>query len=40
MRVTKFDLTPFGKLKSGEVGNDEWSFEASITSRSQVGSGG
>ena len=36
VKVTSLKLTPFKKVKPGEVGEDVWTFEASITSRSQV----
>jgi len=39
VRVTRFIMTPFDKIKPGDIGSDEWSFEAAITSRSQVGAG-
>jgi len=36
VRVTSLKLLPFKKLKAGEIGDDVWTFEAAITSRSQV----
>ena len=36
VRVTSVKLLPFKKLKAGEIGDDVWTFEAAITSRSQV----
>jgi hypothetical protein len=36
VKVTSLKLTPFKKIKPGEVGEDVWTFEAAITSRSQV----
>ena len=36
VKVTRFKLTPHKKLKPGDVGNDQWTFEATITSRMQI----
>ena len=36
VKVTSLRITPFGKLKAGEIGNDEWVFETDITTRSKV----
>ncbi|HED66633.1 MAG TPA: hypothetical protein ENJ09_13885 [Planctomycetes bacterium] len=40
VKVTSIKITPAEKnRRPGEIGSDEWTFEASITSRSQVSSG-
>jgi len=36
LKVTQLQLDPFKALKPGEIGNDEWKFEAMVTARSQV----
>ena len=36
VKVTSIKLTPFKKIKPGEVGEDVWTFECAITSRSQI----
>lgn len=33
VRVTSLKLTPSSKLKPGEIGDDNWTFEAAITTR-------
>ena len=38
VKVTSLDLRPADNLKPGEIGDDRWTFEASITSRSQTSS--
>ncbi len=40
VKVTRFKLTPFKKVNPGEVGQDQWTFEITITSRSQVAPAG
>ena len=35
VKVTSFTLTPMGKVKAGEIGPDEWKFEAELTSRTR-----
>ena len=37
VKVTNLKLTPFESIKPGEIGADQWQFEASITSRTQKG---
>jgi len=39
VKVTRFKLTPFKKVNPGEVGSGQWTFEATITSRSRVAPG-
>ncbi len=36
VKVTSLKITPFGKIKPGEVGDDFWTFEAAITVRTRV----
>ena len=36
VKVTSLKLTPFKKIKQGEIGDDVWTFDAAITSRSKV----
>ena len=36
VKVTDLKITPAERLKPGELGNDEWTFEATITSREAV----
>ncbi len=36
LKVTHIKLDPFQNLKPGQVGNDQWKFEATVTARSQV----
>ncbi len=38
LKVTDIQMTPADKIRPGEVGNDQWTFEASVTARAQVGS--
>ena len=35
VKVTSFTLTPMGKVKPGQIGPDEWKFEAELTSRTR-----
>lgn len=39
VRVTRVKLTPFPKVSPGEIGKDEWTFEADLRTRSKVDSG-
>ena len=36
VKVTHLKITPLDKVKPGQIGNDVWTFEASITTRTQV----
>ena len=36
VKVTHFKLSPFKKVSPGEVGADQWTYEVTITSRSQI----
>ena len=36
VKVTSIRIDPFAKLKPGELGGDEWTFEAEITSRRKI----
>ncbi len=36
VKVTSLKLTPFKKIKQGEIGDDVWTFDAAITSRSKI----
>lgn len=36
VKVTSVEIRPHQKLKPGEIGNDEWTFEAELTSRTKV----
>lgn len=38
IRVTTFKLQPQEKLKPGDIGNDQWFFDAEVTSREKEGS--
>ena len=39
VKVTRLKLTPFEKVSPGEVGKDQWQFEAELTTRIKVDSG-
>jgi len=36
VKITRLKLTPFEKLSPGEVGKDQWVFEADLTTRTKV----
>lgn len=36
VKVTSLKMTPVGRVKPGEIGDDLWTFEAEITSRQAV----
>lgn len=36
VKVTSLQISPLDKTKPGEIGNDVWSFEASITTRTKT----
>lgn len=36
VKVTDLKITPVGRLKAGDLGDDAWTFEATITSRQAV----
>lgn len=38
LKVTDVQMTPAQKIRPGEVGDDRWTFEATVTARAQVGS--
>jgi len=40
VRVTQLKLTPYEKVTPGQVGKDAWTFEAELTTRTKVESGG
>jgi len=39
VRVTRLKVTPHEKVAPGEIGKDQWVFEAELTTRSKVESG-
>ena len=36
VKVTSINLTPAKKVKPGEIGDDRWTFEAEVMSRSKL----
>jgi len=39
VKVTRLKLTPFEKTSPGEIGKDQWNFEADLTTRTKLDSG-
>lgn len=39
VKVTRIKMTPFTKVSPGEIGKDEWTFEADLTTRTKLDSG-
>lgn len=39
VKVTRVKMTPFPKVSPGEIGKDDWTFEADLRTRSKVDSG-
>lgn len=36
VKVTSIDIKPHGKIRAGEIGNDEWTYDVELTSRTKV----